>query len=419
MSAPSKYPPALILCAQIAGLALGRRLGREGIQVGMIDPDPDAIGFHSRYCRLAACAGESLPLDSALQRIEMAGDQLGPRPALLATSDEMLLLVSRNRERLSRRFRILLPGADLLETLIDKRRMRALATEFGVPAPRAIVVQNETDLLTAARELGFPCLVKTAYSKPTGRSTSDEGKIKVKNVDQLKQAYDSLAPFDARILIEEYLAGGCELVHLYNAYFDAASRPVAVFTGRKLRQYPIQYGTACLSECRPNPELALLMTEFFQAIKYCGPVDVGLKFDPRDGRYKVLDINPRLGQNYRTYVADDGSDLGWLAYQELVGLNPYRPGPWRTTNAVRSWMIEDNDWRTTRILRQLGELSYWDWIRSLLRVREAAYFDWRDPRPIYVRFHRVRQNRKKTTESSAVAVLELAASAAAQRSSHV
>jgi predicted ATP-grasp superfamily ATP-dependent carboligase len=387
-----KRPPALVLCAQIAGLALARQFGRAGIAVGMVDFEADATGFQSRYCRVATCVPKELGDDAIVARIESAADRLGGKPVLLPTSDEFLLLVSRNRQRLSERFRFLLPEADLLEALIDKRRMRALAVAHGIPAPRDITVTSELDLPFAAREIGFPCLLKSAYSKPGGRC-ADLGKIRVKNLEQMRTAYAILSTLDPRIIVQEYLAGSCEMIALYNAYFDACSRPVAVFTGRKLRQFPVDFGTASLSECCPIPEVALMMTQFFQTVGYRGPVDMGLKFDPRDGRYKVFDINPRLGQNYRTYVADDGSDLGWLAYQELSGESPYRPGPWRTATKVRRWFIEDNDWRSSRELRSRGQLTWWGWLRSLAKVREGAYCSWRDPRPLFARIGQIRSNR--------------------------
>jgi predicted ATP-grasp superfamily ATP-dependent carboligase len=371
----------------------------------MVDHDANAVGFSSRYCRVSVCAPPDLDDHAMLARIEAVADRLGGTPVLLATSDEFLLLISRNRKRLAERFRLLLADESLLEVLIDKRRMRTLATAHGLPAPRDVTVNSELDLEIAAQDVGFPCLLKSAYSKPGGHS-ADLGKIRVDNYPQMKAAYATLATLDPRIIVQEFLDGSCDLIALYNAYFDASGRPVAVFTGRKLRQYPVEFGTACLSECCPMPEIALLVTQFFQSIGYRGPVDVGMKFDPRDGRYKVLDINPRLGQNYRAYIADDGSDLGWLAYQELAGESPYRPGPWRTTNKVRRWIIEDNDWRSSRELRQHHQLSWWGWARSLASVNETAYFSWTDVKPLMRRVQQIRHNRHRALRHKVLAPAE-------------
>jgi D-aspartate ligase len=415
MKSKRDAPPVLLLCGQIAALALARRLGQAGIRVGMLDGDPDAVGFQSRFCAVRGCAPSSLPEDAQVRRVLAIAERLGPSPALIATSDEWLLFMSRHRRRLAPHFRFLLPPAELLEALIDKRQMRALVTQHGLATPRSVTVESAADLVAAARELRFPLLVKSAYSKPGGRG-ADAGKIRADNPTRLARAYARLSNYDPRLIVQEYIAGDCDRIALYNSYFDAASRPIAVFTGRKLRQYPIQYGTACLSECSPNPEFAAQMTAFFQAIGYMGPVDVGAKFDVRDGKYKILDINPRLGQNYRTYVADNGADLGWLTYWEIAsGTSAFQPGPPLTCSGVRCWMIEDNDLRTVRTLHREGKLTLLAWLRSLLRVREFAYWNWRDPRPLLHRFRQVRFNRRAVRSPARPAATIAVASSGEER----
>ncbi len=391
-----------VLCAQIAGLALTRRLGRAGVAVGLLDSDPQATAFGSRYCRVSACAPPKASDAEWLLRLEGLGEQLEAasgvrRPALLATSDPLLLLLSRHRERLAPRFRLLLPAAELIEALLDKRRMHRLAAAYlpastHVTVPRTLEVASESELLAAGRELGFPCLLKSAYSQPAGRlfgtaeapEDPSSGKLRVADIGSMRRAYARLAPLDPRLMVQEYLAGGCERVALYNAYFDHASRPVVVFTGRKLRQYPIEFGTACLSEACPMPGLAEPLTAFFQSVGYIGAVDVGLKFDPRTRHYKILDVNPRLGQNYRTYVTENGLDLGWLAYSDMAG--DVLPGGLRPRR--RRWAIEDHDWRTCRRLLSSGELGLWSWLASYRGLRETAYWNWRDPLPFLRRLYR-------------------------------
>jgi predicted ATP-grasp superfamily ATP-dependent carboligase len=381
----AQSPPALILCAEIAGLALARRLGRAGVSVALLDTRPAASAWSSRYCRIARFLQ---PADETqfLVAMDAMAAELGNRPALLATSDEFLLFLSRHRQHLEQRFRMLLPSAQLLEALVDKRRMAELLTRHGVPTPRSLHIENPSDLRAAVAELGFPCLVKSAFSKIDGNA--EAGKVPVRSFAELEQAYARMARFDPRVMVQEYLEGDCGQVALYNAYFNRHSQPVAVFTGRKLRQFPQAFGTACRSECGPHPEIAAPLTRFFSEVGYCGPVDVGMKWDARTRVFKVLDINPRLGQNYRTYVAADGSDLGWLAYRELRGeelpactglSNPTRP---------RLWIIEDSDWRSLKAEGRLTGLRRIAWLASLLEADEFAWWDWRDPLPF---LHRLRR----------------------------
>ena len=378
-------PSVLILCAEIAGLALARRLGRAGVSAAFLDTHAAPAAGSSRYCRLAWF----LPLADDIQLLvamDSMGARLGDRPALLATSDDFLLFLSRHRQHLEPRFRLLLPAAQLLEDLVDKRRMAELLTRHGVPTPRTVPIETATDLRAAAAEVGFPCLLKSAFSKING--CADLGKVPVRSFDELELAYTRMARFDPRVMVQEYLEGDCTRVALYNAYFNRHSQPVAVFTGRKLRQFPLAFGTACRSECGPHPEIAAPLTRFFQEVGYCGPVDVGMKWDARARVFKVLDINPRLAQNYRTYVSEDGDDLGWLAYRELCGEELPACSGLSNPPRRRLWIIEDNDWRSRKESGFATGLRRLAWLASMLQANEFAWWDWRDPQPFLQRLRR-------------------------------
>ncbi len=396
-------PSALILCAQIAALALARRLGQAGIGVGIWDTTPmeglaAPAAAHSRYVRWRL-SGHGRDEAAWADQLVTAARGLGERPALIATSDEMLLLVSRQRARLQPYYRILLPAAETLELLLDKRRLHEEAARRGVAVPTSIRIHSARDLDPALRELGLPCLLKSAFGK-VGSVAADAdlpGKVKIESRDQLHRVYDTLSQSESRWLLQEYLPGGAERVALYNAYFNAQHQPLAVFTGRKVRQYPVDFGTASLSQACWIPGLAEPLTSFLQQLNYIGPVDIGLKWDARQQVYKLLDVNPRLGQNYRTFVAYGLSraDLGWLTYAELAELPLNLRWPLRAR--PRRWKIDDHDWRSCRDLHRRGELSLsaWvgDWLRWHCGHHERAYWSWRDPRPLLWQWARWRQRR--------------------------
>lgn len=394
-------PAALLLCAQIATLALARRLGREGVSVAAWDVGPSAganapVAMHSRYLRWRLVGwGE----DEAgwVEQWIRAAQCLGEGPVLIATSDVTLLALARHRARLQPWFRFLLPPTATLELLLDKRRLHEAAASFGLAVPRSLRLHSAADLDAALAELGLPCLLKSAYGQLGHGDTLLPGKVRITSREQLHRAYAALAAVDDRLLLQEYLPGGADQVALYNAYFDAHHQPLAVFTGRKLRQYPLEFGTASTSQACPIPHLAAPLTAFLQQLGYVGPVDIGLKWDARQQRYKLLDVNPRLGQNYRTFVAANRqhADLGWLTYAELAGLP--LPVSCPLTARRRRWKIEDHDWRSCRELHRRGELSLaaWalDWLRWRCGRHERAYWSWRDPLPLLWQWARWRRSR--------------------------
>jgi biotin carboxylase len=82
-----------------------------------------------------------------------------------------------------------------------------------------------------------------------------------------------------------------------------------------------------------EPELTELVMPFFREVKWSGAAEVELKRDARDGRFKVIEINPRF-PGYLRLPQASGLDLPVLAVRAALGdepaegggLPPYREG---------------------------------------------------------------------------------------------
>ena len=117
------------------------------------------------------------------------------------------------------------------------------------------------------------------------------------------------------------------------------------------------------------------------AVGYKGMLDVGTRYDPRCGTYKVLDVNPRIGSTFRPFVDHLGMDVVRAFYLDMTG-QPIRTGGFPEG---RKWVVEDADlFASQRLIRQKS-LSLMEWARSFRGVREGGYFSWSDPLPFIVR----------------------------------
>ena len=70
-----------------------------------------------------------------------------------------------------------------------------------------------------------------------------------------------------------------------------------------------------------------------------GILDIGYRYDARDGRYKLLDANPRLGATFRLFVGDNGMDVTRAEYLHFTG----QPVPVSHICTGRKWILEDAD----------------------------------------------------------------------------
>jgi D-aspartate ligase len=100
---------------------------------------------------------------------------------------------------------------------------------------------------------------------------------------------------------------------------------------------------------------------------------MGFCFDVRDGRYKLLDVNPRIGSTFRLFVADSETDVVRALHGDLGN----RPVATDDPPDGRRWMVEPYD-----VLSTLSSgRSVARWPTSIRGVRELAWFAADDPRP--------------------------------------
>jgi hypothetical protein len=71
------------------------------------------------------------------------------------------------------------------------------------------------------------------------------------------------------------------------------------------------------------------------ALDFHGIAQVETKYDPREGRYKLIEVNPRLWQ-WHGLAAACGVDLTLIAYRDLLG---ERVEPVRMDGRRRRWAI--------------------------------------------------------------------------------
>jgi len=112
-------------------------------------------------------------------------------------------------------------------------------------------------------------------------------------------------------------------------------------------------------------------------VGYRGILDIGLRYDARDGLYKILDVNPRIGATFRLFVATNGMDVARALYLDMTE----QPVPPSRSIEGRKWFVEDKDLISSLQYHRDGTLGFTQWARSFRGVEEAAYFAWDDPLP--------------------------------------
>ena len=360
------------------GLGIARSLGRLGIAVYGLHDDPSAPVPASRYWRTTF--RWDLDRESCEQSVEYVcnvGRRLGERPLLIATDDISSMFVADNADSLQRVFAFPEQPPGLAQSLYSKKRMYELCKANGVSTPETFFPTCREDVVGFARNATFPVVVKGIDSWRLGQQRGVRTVI-AQGRDELLACYDELEDLDdPNVMLQEYIPGGDDSVWMFNGYFDRRSECLIAFTGRKLRQYPPYTGMTSLGVCLPNEPVERATREFMKALGYRGVLDIGWRFDARDGRYKLLDVNPRVGATFRLFVGTNGLDVIRALYLDMTG----QPVPETRQRDGRKWLVENNDVISSVKYFRDGRLRLGEWARSFRGVEEAAWFAWDDPLP--------------------------------------
>lgn len=373
--------PVVVVNGQLAGLAIMRSLGALGVPLYGVDGDPNAPALRSKYCRekFVLPFHEDRP-GPYLEGLLEVGRRLGQRSILVPTSDETTQFVADHAEALRPHFVFQDNSPELVRQLASKREMFGLAMQHGIPTPHTVFPQSLQDVLDYCDRGQFPVMLKGIYGNRLQLRTSRKMVI-VGTRDELVAAYKEMEdPESPNLMLQEFIPGDDDQVYIFNGYFNAESDCVVGFTGHKVRQFPVHVGCASLGECRTNPTVDALTRRFMKAVGYRGILDIGYRLDHRDGQYKVLDINPRVGQAFRLFVAENDHDVAKALYLDLTQQAPLPAVP----REGRRWLIEDFDLVSSIHYFQEGSLGFGEWARSFRGVQECAWFDWRDPGPLLV-----------------------------------
>src|SRR5258708_31822185 len=209
---------------------------------------------------------------------------------LWPVQDDVLELVSVNRELLLPAFRLITPGWNVLSQAHDKRLLNAAADEVGVWHPRTWYPVDERSLRTLQVE--FPAIVKPTVSVDMQHAIGRKA-LPVRDMDQLIQGYRvaaAIVPAD-HIMVQEIVPSE----HHYSVgAFTEDGRVTSAITARRTRQYPIDYGlSSSFVEAVEIPGLAEPAARILCRLGLSGMVEGGVIQDERDGRLKLRDGNPR------------------------------------------------------------------------------------------------------------------------------
>jgi D-aspartate ligase len=377
-SASSKLhcPGAVVMDADYRGLAVVRSLGRRGIPVCVLERGDHRLAALSRYtCRTVGRSARHSEEEKLKFLIHLADDRGIRNWMLFPTGDEDAAFVSRHHQTLRQYFELTTAPWEVLQRAYNKKLAHQLADEVGVGRPWTIYPSNRAEVEACACQ--FPVILKPAYNSGFNRFTASKA-WRVDTREQLLALYDEAKTLvdSSNLMIQELIPGGGESQFSYTA-LTREGRPLASLTARRTRQFPMDFGRAStFVETIEDSASAAAGIRLLGALKYTGIAEVEFKRDPRDGKLKLLDINPRVW-GWHSLCGSAGVDYPYLLWLLTIG----EPIPPTKARVGTRWVRMSTDLPTAIREVLAGRLPLRAYLRTLRAPLASAIYASDDPLP--------------------------------------
>ncbi|HAH54601.1 MAG TPA: carbamoyl phosphate synthase large subunit [Flavobacterium sp.] len=189
--------------------------------------------------------------------------------------------------------------------------------EIDVKTARSVAVHTVDDAILAGKKLGFPLIIRAAYT------LGGQGSGFCNNVDELKKLAEKAFSYSNQILVEESLKGWKEVEYeVVRDRFDNCITvcnmenfdPLGIHTGESIVVAPSQ--TLTNSEYHKLREISIRTIRHIGIIGEC---NIQYALDPYSEDYRVIEVNARLSRSSALASKATGYPLAFVAAKLALG----------------------------------------------------------------------------------------------------
>ncbi|MGI6285389.1 carbamoyl-phosphate synthase large subunit [Neomoorella humiferrea] len=218
-------------------------------------------------------------------------------------------------------------GVELLGTPLkaiqraeDREQFKAMMLELGEPVPESRIVNTVEDALAFAGEIGYPVIVRPAYTLggTGGGVARNEEELKTIALKGLKLSLIK------QILVERSVAGWKEIE--YEVIRDGADNCITVCNMENIDPVGIHTGDSIVvapSQTLSDREYHLLRRSSLKIIRALGiegGCNIQFALDPGSMRYYVIEVNPRVSRSSALASKATGYPIARVATKIALGL---------------------------------------------------------------------------------------------------
>ena len=241
---------------------------------------------------------------------------------LIPCGDVYSKLVIQNKKFLSKYFLISSITEEQRIMLEDKDKFYETCEKFGLEYPKTILINFESRE-NFILDFDFPVILKAVDSIEYAQ-VNFPGKRKVyklENERQLEVAIYEIysSKYRGSLAIQEFIPGDDSHAYVLNTYSNQKGKVKMMCLGHVLLQnhFPSEIGNYVAIMTEYRKDIYLKMQKFLEDFGYVGFANFDFKYDPRDKKYKLFEINVRQGRS-SYYVTGAGQNLAKFIVDDLV-----------------------------------------------------------------------------------------------------
>lgn len=254
--------------------------------------------------------------------LDYAKAHAGTPLVLVSCADGYTILLARHREALAPYFRFACPDLDTVLTLDIKDNFYRACDAYGLDHPRTATCTAQ-NYKTAELPFDFPVIIKPSNSMAYWNCHFPHKK-KVFLAEN-REDFDAIttaiygSEYQDDLILQEYIPGDDSNMRVMNCYCGRDKKVKLIALGHALLEEhsPEGIGSYAAIISSHDDALSEQMRNFLEGIGYVGFANFDMKFDPRDGRYKLFEMNLRQGRS-SFYVTAAGYNMAkWLVEDVL------------------------------------------------------------------------------------------------------
>ena len=378
--------PVIVLSGGVTALGVMRSFGRRGIETYVHSDSCDYIRY-SRWYRplLEVGDGNASHPTAAILRETLHRSGL-ERGFLCACSDDWNRAVAEYAEGSDASFLSVVPRPGALERLQDKGRLATLLQKLHVPMPATRLVHGAGDLSDLPQSTETFYFLKPTDSQRFLAHFGTKG-MRVPTAEDARRRLAEIISAGMSVVLQEYIPGPCTEHYFVDGYVDRDGRVKGLFARRRLRIYPPDFGNStamvsvALAEVTPAVDS---VRQVLGSVGYRGIFSAEFKRDPRDGLFKLLEVNTRPWW-FIDFAVRCGVDVCRMAHDDAQG-KPVAPVERYRVGAT--CVFPYYDFFAMQPLLKAGSMTWGHWAHEILPALQPVGC-WDDPVPGVVALSRV------------------------------